>query len=412
MRILHAVEFYAPSVGGAQEVVRQISRRLVAAGHEVTVATTAIPRRRETIIDGVRIESFAVTGNAVRGMHGDVAAYQRFVADGPWDVIMVYAAQQWTCDALADVLPGLPAAKVFAPCGFSGLHSEAYRDYFAAMPGMLRQYDRLLFHSATYQDHAFAISHGLGDRCVVVPNGCGADEFAAPPQDFRDRYGIRADRPMLLTVGSHTGIKGHAEAIRTLLSPVIPAASLVIIGNTVSRHGCQWRCRLGAAMARLTTLGRKSVHVIDPPRRDVVAAYAAADLFLFLSNVECSPLVLYEAAASGIPFVTADVGNAADIAEWTGGGVVVPTHRLPDGRRTADIDGAAALVAELLAAPDRGAAVGRLGRKRWEERFTWERIATMYEQVYESAIRGRAACTATSADRSSRAAPDARARPD
>jgi hypothetical protein len=48
--------------------VRQVSRRLAAAGHDVTVATTAIARRTETVIDGVRIASFNVSGNAGRGL--------------------------------------------------------------------------------------------------------------------------------------------------------------------------------------------------------------------------------------------------------------------------------------------------------------------------------------------------------
>jgi glycosyltransferase involved in cell wall biosynthesis len=391
MRILHSVEFYSPSVGGAQEVVRQVSRRLAAAGHDVTVATTALARRTGAMIDGVRIASFNVSGNAVRGMRGDVAAYQRFVEEGGWDVIMVYAAQQWTCDALADVLPSVPAAKVFAPCGFSGLHAPAYQGYFAAMPQMLRRYDRLVFHSATYQDHVFATSHGLSERCVVVPNGCGADEFEHPARDFRERYRIPRDRPMLLTVGSHTGIKGHAETIRTLLSPAVPNATLAIIGNVLSLRGCQWRCRLEAAAAGIRTGGRKSVRLLDPPRADVVAAYAAADLFLFLSNVECSPLVLYEAAAAGCPFVTADVGNAAEIAEWTGAGVVVPTQSLPNGLRQADVASASGAVAELLASPARRETIGRLGRELWSEGFTWEKIATLYETVYADAMRRRAA---------------------
>lgn len=36
MKILHTVEFYEPSVGGAQEVIKQISLQLVKRGHEVT----------------------------------------------------------------------------------------------------------------------------------------------------------------------------------------------------------------------------------------------------------------------------------------------------------------------------------------------------------------------------------------
>jgi len=42
VNILHTVEFYSPSVGGAQEVVRQISELLVKRGHDVTVATMSL----------------------------------------------------------------------------------------------------------------------------------------------------------------------------------------------------------------------------------------------------------------------------------------------------------------------------------------------------------------------------------
>ncbi len=45
MRILHTVEFYHPSIRGAQEVVRQFSERLVTLGHDVTVVTTKLPER-------------------------------------------------------------------------------------------------------------------------------------------------------------------------------------------------------------------------------------------------------------------------------------------------------------------------------------------------------------------------------
>ena len=40
MKILHTVESYLPARHGMSEVVRQVSERLVAKGHEVTVATS------------------------------------------------------------------------------------------------------------------------------------------------------------------------------------------------------------------------------------------------------------------------------------------------------------------------------------------------------------------------------------
>jgi L-malate glycosyltransferase len=53
--------------------------------------------------------------------------------------------------------------------------------------------------------------------------------------------------------------------------------------------------------------------------RETVAAYQAADLFLFPSDIERSPVVLFEAMASRTPFLTTAVGNAEEIFGWSGG---------------------------------------------------------------------------------------------
>src|SRR6185369_6972995 len=76
MKILHTVEFYSPSVGGAQEVVRQVSEQLASRGHHVTVATTNMPARRSGMTNGVHIEAFDISGNAVRGFKGETHRYQ------------------------------------------------------------------------------------------------------------------------------------------------------------------------------------------------------------------------------------------------------------------------------------------------------------------------------------------------
>src|SRR5687767_4036163 len=65
MKILHTVQLYHPHKGGSEEVVRQISERLVARGHDVTVATGWDPRRQSKQLNGVKIRSFKIMGNEV-----------------------------------------------------------------------------------------------------------------------------------------------------------------------------------------------------------------------------------------------------------------------------------------------------------------------------------------------------------
>lgn len=388
MRVLHTVEFYSPSVGGAQEVVRQISERLAKWGHEVTVATTKLPQRTTSTLNGVNIAEFAVSGNAVRGFRGEVKRYQDFLVHGQFDVMMNYAAQQWATDLVFPVIDRIPYRKTLAPCGFSGLLSPQYAGYFERMPHVLGRYDYIILHSATYRDAEFMRKHDIGHR-GVIPNGASVEEFSRVDSTFRERYGIPNDRPMLLTVGGHTGQKGHSLTIRAFRRAKIGPSVLVVIGNMPYEEGCLPNCRRQAALTSLLTRGQKKVLLLDPPRPDVVAAYHAADLFVFCSSMECSPIVLFEAMASRTPFLTLSSGNAAEIVQWGQGGMVMPGVQCPNGHTTAEESTIAHAIEEIMSDPEKSSHLAQAGYDAWRQRFTWENIATQYEDLYQSLTSSR-----------------------
>src|SRR5262245_57715429 len=144
MRILLACESYYPSVGGVQEVMRQLAERLVERHHRVTVATSYLRDRAAKTINGVEIVEFQVSGNAACGIHGDVDSYRRLLLEGEYDLFMVKAAQQWTLDALIPVLDRIRMPKVLVPCGFSALYQPAFAAYFQQMPEILVKFDHLI----------------------------------------------------------------------------------------------------------------------------------------------------------------------------------------------------------------------------------------------------------------------------
>ncbi|MCL5961442.1 MAG: glycosyltransferase family 4 protein [Chloroflexi bacterium] len=364
--------------------MKQISEQLVKRGHDVTVATTKLPNRTDRAINGVKIEEFAISGNAVRGFTGDTGRYQEFLQNGQFDVMMNYAAQQWATDLAFPVLDRLQYAKVLAPCGFSGLFIAQFAEYFTQIPEILRPYNRLLFHSDMYRDTEFARQHGLR-HYTVVPNGASDEEFRHIDASFRRRYGIAEDLPLLMTVGSHTGLKGHCLSIEAFRRARLGPSVLLVIGNTLDSKGCLPDCRRRAWRAKIFSLGRKRVMLLDPPRPEVVAAYQAADLFVFGSNVECSPLVLFESMASKTAFITSACGNAEEIVEWSNGGVVVPTFRRPDGSVEADPDEMVQAIEKLIGNSEQRRQLGEAGHSAWQERFTWEKVAGEYERLYQAA---------------------------
>jgi glycosyltransferase involved in cell wall biosynthesis len=423
MNILHTVESYSPSVGGAQEVVKQISERLVQRGHTVTVATSLHSDRHIKNINGVHIEEFDIRGNSVHGIKGEVERYQSFLRQGDFDIMMNYAAQQWATDSVYPVLDELQYKKILIPCGFSGLYWPDYMEYFQQLPDVLRRYDHLVFHANDYRDTNFARQHNIQNRSII-PNGASQSEFEAVNGTFRQRYGISEDEPLLLTVGSHTGVKGHFLAIKSLSLLKAERATLVIIGNVfgkghwwrnfihpllisvrrkqfsltakilkdtllggIAPTGCLSNCRAHARWINLWSR-RKRVILLDLPRVEVPAAFHAADLFVFGSNIEYSPIVLYEALASRTPFISLSCGNAAEIAAWSGGGIIAPTIQKDQGFVDGDATTFAGLVDELLADPFRRQMLAEAGYKSWLERFTWEKITLQYEDLYQRLISG------------------------
>lgn len=384
MKILHTVEFYHPSVGGMQEVVKQLSERLARFGHEVTVATTRLPERAESVVNGVKIAEFAIAGNLVRGLRGDVESYRRFLLESDFDIITNFAAQQWATDVALPLLDDIKAAKVFVPTGFSGLYLPQFQDYFASMKSWLHKYDMNVFLSNDYRDINFARDSGARN-ITVIPNGASEDEFLPETKiDVRALLGIPHDHFLILHVGSHTGLKGHGEAIRIFAGARISNATLLIIANDI-RGGCARSCNMKKALFNAWP-GRRSdgkrLLITPLSREETIAAYQTADLFLFPSNVECSPLVLFESMASRTPFATTDAGNAAEIVGWSGGGVVLPTSRDRKGYSHADVSLSRSVVEDLRHDPGKRNRLAESGFSAWRERFTWGNIAREYERLY------------------------------
>jgi glycosyltransferase involved in cell wall biosynthesis len=125
----------------------------------------------------------------------------------------------------------------------------------------------------------------------------------------------------------------------------------------------------------------KRVLCTNLPRSGLVQAFMTADLFVFASIVEYSPLVLFEAAAAGTPFLSVPVGNAEEIAGWTSGGMICPAVKDERGYTRVDPAVLAREMERCMGAPDMLARVGATGKERWRRLFTWQAIARQYESI-------------------------------
>lgn len=390
LKILHCVEFYYPSIGGAQEVVRHLSERMVKAGHDVTVATTRINDRVSHVHNGVKIVDFELTGNEVNGIKGNQKPYIDLLVNGGFDVIMVYAAQQWSVDIFLQHLDKIKAKKVIVPCGYSALYDPAYKEYFERMPERLGKIDAAVYLSNDYRDINFARMHKLKNS-HIIPNGADETEFteeltAERKTVLRNRYGLGGLN--IITVGNYTGEKGHLELLEVFRKLPVSKATLISAGTLKPHDGCFDEFMTQAERINMGRkyLGKRVVMIDGADRPLVRDMLKLADMFVFLSNIEASPLVLFESAAAGTPFIATAAGNIAEIAKWTGCGVVIKSHSRPNGRVVADKKDALWQTTKLAHNRALRLTLGQKGREIWADKFTWKKLSDDYLDLYMSLL--------------------------
>jgi glycosyltransferase involved in cell wall biosynthesis len=295
------------------------------------------------------------------------------------------------------------------------------------MSDWMKKYDMNVFLSNDYRDVNFARKIGVPvKKTVIIPNGAGADEFLDKSKIYiRQRLGIPNDHFLILHVGSHTGVKGHKEAIEIFSRAKIRNSTLFIVGNVLG-GGCSLSCQRRSFFFNLSPrrwLDSKRLIVTSLSRNETVASYQAADLFLFPSNIECSPIVLFEAMASKTPFLTSDVGNSVEIVGWSrGAGIVLPTDKdkkgyvrfrildwILDSARTLKkiffnskpregiveagwfsrvrISESVKILEDIFQDSERREKMAESGFEVWKMRFTWEKIARQYENLYRGLVK-------------------------
>ena len=279
---------------------------------------------------------------------------------------MNYAAQQWATDLAFFSLEATKGKRVnvIAPCGYSALENAKtlrwpqFEEYFReTIPMAIPLYDAAIYHSSMYKDYEFATLHGFSNS-IVIPNGVDEDEFGASSKiDFRSKYGVRTAY-VGLCVGNYYQNKGQDRVIDAVRQMGRKDFTMVFIG----REGGL----LPELRSRATGLNVK--FLLDIPRADTIAAFHGADICLFGSQIEASPLVIIEAKASRTPFVSTDCGN---VREWKGGIVCSPVEMASYANRLLDDAALRRRLAEE-------------GYREWKEKLTWNGVVDRYEELYLS----------------------------
>jgi polysaccharide biosynthesis protein PelF len=324
-----------------------------------TALTTGDHSRFDELVDQVRITGFgqAALLDSKESWRAVEEAYERLLPDGP--LLDFFWSWRFLVRSLLAVMSTpLPQARVFhaVATGFSGLvGSYAKRaagvpllvtehgiytnerrielavsdwlfdsgagGYVTAEPIELRSTWLNAFRSFSRISYAVAdvittqyranqsfqlVDGAPAEKLRIVPNGIDFAKFAAIPRDATPRP------PTVLMIGRIVPIKDIRTFIMAvaLLKDLVPNVVAILIGPededpeyAASCHQLVHQLRIESS---IEFLGRVP---------DVLKYLSAADVLALSSISESQPIAMLEAAATGLPIVSTDVGSCREILE-------------------------------------------------------------------------------------------------
>ncbi|MFL6197739.1 MAG: glycosyltransferase family 4 protein [Thermoanaerobaculia bacterium] len=352
MRILEVVVRYPPFVGGVEASVHEVARRLAARGHEVRVICADDPRGAPTQVDGVEVVRLpwrfkAANTNLCFGL-GEAIRRER-----P-DVIHTHLPTAFFAGRAAAAARGMGVPLVLtyhndvAGEGIKKAVAGVYNRVF--LPRLLESSARIV---ATNPRHSPRIANP-----VCIPWGVDTDQFHPPAEEPGPPLTV-GFLSLLDVHHRYKGLEVLFEALRLL-----PEVRLRVGGKGEDADFYRRRAEEMGVADRVEFLGFVE---------DLNAFYGSCHVFALPSTDirEGFGLVLLEAMACGRPVLTTPiVGMAADIEQRGAGVLVAPNDPVA--------------LAEALRSLEDLPAMGRRARQLVEERYTWERAADDYEELFRS----------------------------
>ncbi len=223
---------------------------------------------------------------------------------------------------------------------------------------------------------------GLPAPEIVLP--------AADPERFAPPLATRPGPPVLLSVARLVSRKG-IDTVLHALPPILdlaPCLEYWIVGNGPARPELERLARdlqLGDAVR---FLGQEGVPISDSELPDI---YRRASIFVLpareeFHSAETSPsvegfgIVYLEASASGLPVVAARSRGASEAVRDGETGLLVP----PD-----DPAGLTQALAGLLSDADLCQRLGQAGRRWVEQEMNWDRVGRQFISIMERTLCNR-----------------------
>lgn len=330
MRIMISVPSYWPSQDGVTNITQYLAEGLAVKGHEVFVLTSAGKGGRQVLPEdeqhnGVKIKRMRIYTQWPLKIKGrderstKQAYWNHIVAYRP-DVLVVVCAQTWTLDWFVPHLNDLQCVTIFYSHGYS-LWKNKYdyakhlckrnvlgawgeykaKRYYDKLYKWIALFDRAIYLSEQSNAVLYAEKYSLTNGRIL--------KNAIDDRFFDSKmYHVQEQKEVLqyLFVANYNHNKNQEMLIRAFAQAKIGKSRLVLVGfeeNDYYKHLEEVvREEIGNQQEKEVLF---RIHI---SREEVIETYRNCDVFVCSSKTEIYPVVAHEAAATGMPIISTDVG--------------------------------------------------------------------------------------------------------
>jgi N-acetyl-alpha-D-glucosaminyl L-malate synthase BshA len=368
-----------PTYGGSGAVATELGMRLAQRGHEVHFVSYAHPFRlprflKNTYFHEVEVSRYPLFEYPPYSLAATVAmhevATQRHLDLFHVHYAVPHATSAWLAKQMLEDPEELKIVTTLHGTDITLVGQDP--SYRSIVKFSIERSDKLTAVSEFLRRETIAAFGCAGCDVRVIPNFIDTEAFGRETDGGRrgNRNALaNPDEKILMHISNFRPVKRVNDVVRVAARVMekIPAR-LILVGDGPDRPLAEEQARNRNIGDRVVFLGKQE---------SVAELLACADLFLLPSESESFGLSALEAMASEVPVVGTRCGGLEELVEDG-----ITGRLLPVGA----VDAMAEAAIEILADPERQREVGRAGRAEAHEKYSVERIVSMYEAFYEEVL--------------------------
>ena len=365
---------FHPYTGGVENYAYDLSKRLAARGHEVTVicADETGGGTKEEIPENLRVKRLPYAGKIANTNITPGLPLSLLKED--CDVIHTHFPTPWSADwsGIISLMNRKPFFITYCNdlTGNGSMRHVASAYSRTVLRATLRASKKIITLQPRYAEYSSYL-RGYAGKIEAIPPGVDTGKFLPSASDKEKGDPTIFFLSILDEYHAYKGLDHLLKAV-AIVRREIPDVRLIVGGK-------------GKMASSYNTLSKdlgieENVAFIGfVPDGDLVRLYNNCDVFALPSTAhqEGFGIVLAEAMSCAVPVITTDYAGLADEIKDAKAGVVVPA---------CDAASLAEGIMQILSDKREADIMGRRGRTLVKERYEWDKIAGRVERLYEEHV--------------------------